>query len=122
LSCGHNSSSIAQYLLGVFTPTCGGLGDLTNLSLSRLQIALDGEDSAWGINSISTKSINGYELGLRIGLASYRVEFGVIESDLPRFGGVHPADRWAVVADYGPPGGQAGWAEPVGWLGFGPLG
>jgi hypothetical protein len=32
----------------VFTPTCRGLGDLTNISLSRLQIVLDEEDSTWG--------------------------------------------------------------------------
>jgi hypothetical protein len=32
----------------VFTPTRRGLGDLTNLSLSQLQITLDKEDSAWG--------------------------------------------------------------------------
>jgi hypothetical protein len=34
--------------IGVFAPTRRGLGDLTNLSLSRLQITLDKEDSAWG--------------------------------------------------------------------------
>jgi hypothetical protein len=34
--------------IGVFAPTSRGLGDLTNLSLSRLQITLDKEDSAWG--------------------------------------------------------------------------
>jgi hypothetical protein len=34
--------------IGVFAPTRRGLGDLTNLSLSRLQITLDREDSAWG--------------------------------------------------------------------------
>jgi hypothetical protein len=31
----------------VFAPTHRGLGDLTNLSLSQLQITLDKEDSAW---------------------------------------------------------------------------
>jgi hypothetical protein len=34
--------------IGVFTHMRRGLRDLTNLSLSRLQIMLDGEDSAWG--------------------------------------------------------------------------
>jgi hypothetical protein len=34
--------------IGVFAPTHRGLEDLTNLSLSRLQITLDKEDSAWG--------------------------------------------------------------------------
>jgi hypothetical protein len=34
--------------IGVFTPTRRGLGDLTNISLSRLQIVLDEEDSTWG--------------------------------------------------------------------------
>jgi hypothetical protein len=34
--------------IGVFAPTRRGLGDLTNLSLSWLQIALNEEDSAWG--------------------------------------------------------------------------
>jgi hypothetical protein len=32
----------------VFAPTCRGPGDLTNLSLSELQITLDKEDSTWG--------------------------------------------------------------------------
>jgi hypothetical protein len=32
--------------IGVFTPMRRGLRDLNNLSLSRLQIMLDGEDSA----------------------------------------------------------------------------
>jgi hypothetical protein len=34
--------------IGVFTPTRRGLGDLTNLSFSRLQIVKDKKDSAWG--------------------------------------------------------------------------
>jgi hypothetical protein len=38
----------SQVFIGVVAPMCRGLGDLTNLSLSRLQIALDEEDSAWG--------------------------------------------------------------------------
>jgi hypothetical protein len=37
-----------QVFIGVFAHTRRGLRDLTNLSLSRLQIALDEEDSAWG--------------------------------------------------------------------------
>jgi hypothetical protein len=38
----------SQVFIGVFTPTRRGLRDLTNLSLSRLQIAMDKEDSVWG--------------------------------------------------------------------------
>jgi hypothetical protein len=53
-----------------------------------------------GINSVSTEAVNGYELGLRIGLASYRVGFGVIGSDPLRYVGACPTDRWATVADY----------------------
>jgi hypothetical protein len=34
--------------IGVFAPTRRGLGDLTNLSLRRLKITRDEEDSAWG--------------------------------------------------------------------------
>jgi hypothetical protein len=34
--------------IGVFAPMRRGHKDLTNLSLSRLQIALDKENSAWG--------------------------------------------------------------------------
>jgi hypothetical protein len=34
--------------IGVIAPTHRGLGDLTDLSLSQLQIALDKEDSTWG--------------------------------------------------------------------------
>jgi hypothetical protein len=34
--------------IGVFASTCRGLRDLTNLSLSGLQTALDEEDLAWG--------------------------------------------------------------------------
>jgi hypothetical protein len=34
--------------IGVFAPTHRGFEDLANLSLSRLQITLDKEDSAWG--------------------------------------------------------------------------
>jgi hypothetical protein len=52
-----------------------------------------------GINSVSTEAINGYELRLRIGLASYRVRFGVIGSDPLRCMGARPVDHLAVVAD-----------------------
>jgi hypothetical protein len=51
-----------------------------------------------GVNSVSTKAINGYELRLRIGLASYRVRFSVIGSDPLRYVGARPADHWAMVA------------------------
>jgi hypothetical protein len=51
-----------------------------------------------GINSVSTKAINGYELGLQIGLASYRVGFGVIGSDPVCYMGALLAGRWATVA------------------------
>jgi hypothetical protein len=34
--------------IGVVAPMHKGLGDLTNISLSQLQISLDKEDSAWG--------------------------------------------------------------------------
>jgi hypothetical protein len=68
-----------------------------------------------GINSVSTEAVNGYELGLRIGLASYRVGFDVIRSDPLRYAGARPIDCWAAWR-------VAGWAEPVGRLGFGPLG
>jgi hypothetical protein len=35
----------SSVFIGVFAPTRRGLRDITNLSLSRLQIALDKEDS-----------------------------------------------------------------------------
>jgi hypothetical protein len=63
-----------------------------------------------GINSVSTESVNGYELGLQLGLASYRAGFGVIVSDLSRFAGACSVDRWAVVV-----GCWATWR--AGWLG-----
>jgi hypothetical protein len=63
-----------------------------------------------GINSVSTEFVNGYELGLQIRLASYRVGFSVIGSDLLRFIGACPTDRWTVVASY-----WAAWR--AGWLG-----
>jgi hypothetical protein len=63
-----------------------------------------------GINLVSIKSVNGYELELWIGLASYQVGFGVIMSDLPRFAGVCPADCWVTVV-----GCWATWR--VSWLG-----
>jgi hypothetical protein len=40
-----------------------------------------------GINSDSTEAVNGYEVRLWIGLASYRVRFGVIGSDPLRYEG-----------------------------------
>jgi hypothetical protein len=75
-----------------------------------------------GINSVSAKAVNRYELRLRIGLASYLVGFGVIGSDLLRYAGTHLVDRWAMVAGCGAARGVAGWAKPIGRLGFGPLG
>jgi hypothetical protein len=68
-----------------------------------------------GINSVSTEAVNGYELRLQIGLASYRVGFGIIRSDPLRYVGACTADCWAVWR-------VAGLAEPVGRLGFDPLG
>jgi hypothetical protein len=75
-----------------------------------------------GINSVSTEAVNGYERGLRIGLASYRVGFSVFRSDPLRYAGARPVDRWVVVAHCWAAWGMAGWVEPVGRLGFGPLG
>jgi hypothetical protein len=75
-----------------------------------------------GINPVSTEAVNGYKLVLRIGLASYRVGFGVIGSDPLHYVGARPTDHWAAVADCWATWRVAGWAEPVGRLGFGPLG
>jgi hypothetical protein len=36
--------------------------------------------------------------------------------------GLSWAGNWAARLTVGPPGGLAGWAEPVGWVSFGPLG
>jgi hypothetical protein len=36
--------------------------------------------------------------------------------------GLGCAGYWVARPTAGPPGGQASWAEPVGWLSFGPLG
>jgi hypothetical protein len=77
--------------MGVFSPTRRGLRDLTNISLSRLQTRWMGRIQL-GDNLVSIKSINGYEVGLQIELASYRVGLGVIGLDLPRFMSAHPAD------------------------------
>jgi hypothetical protein len=63
-----------------------------------------------GINLVSTESVNGYELRLRISLASYWVGFGIIGSDPLRFTGACTADRWAMVASC-----WAAWR--AGWLG-----
>jgi hypothetical protein len=59
---------------------------------------------------------------LWIRLASYRVGFGIIKSDLLRYAGARLGGRWAMVATYRAAWRVAGWAEPVGTLGFGPLG
>jgi hypothetical protein len=53
-----------------------------------------------GINSVSTEAVNGHELGLQIGLASYWVRFSVIQSDPRRYAVACPADHWAGVAGY----------------------
>jgi hypothetical protein len=68
-----------------------------------------------GINSVSTKSVNGYELGLRIRLASYRVGFGVIGLDLPHFTSARLADRWVIVANCWAAW-RAGWLDRAGGL------
>jgi hypothetical protein len=39
---------ISPIFIEVFAPTRRGLGDQSNLSLSRLPITLDKDDSAWG--------------------------------------------------------------------------
>jgi hypothetical protein len=75
-----------------------------------------------GINSVSTEAVNGYELGLQIGLASYRVVFDVIRSDPLRYVAVRPTERWVVVAGCWAAWRVAGWAEPTSMLGFSPLG
>jgi hypothetical protein len=75
-----------------------------------------------GINSVSTKAVNGYERGLRIRLASYRVGFNVIGSDPLRYAGARSIDHWAMVAGSWAAWGVSGWAKPVGRLGFSPLG
>jgi hypothetical protein len=75
-----------------------------------------------GINSVSTEAINGYELGLRIGLAFYQVGLGVIGSDPLCYVSARPADHWATVAGCWAAWRVARWAKPVGRLGFGPLG
>jgi hypothetical protein len=75
-----------------------------------------------GINSVSTEAVNGYELGLQIRLASYRVGFDVIGSNPLHYVGVRPADHWVAMADCWAVWRVAGWSEPVGRLGFGPLG
>jgi hypothetical protein len=74
-----------------------------------------------GINSVSTETVNGYELGLQIELASYQVRFNVIGLDLLRYVSAHPTNRWAAVAGHWAAWGAASWAEPVVRLGFGSL-
>jgi hypothetical protein len=66
-----------------------------------------------GINSFSTETVNRYELGLRIRLASYQIEFSINGSDLLCYAGVHPTDRWAAMVGYWVAWGVAGWAKPV---------
>jgi hypothetical protein len=63
--------------------------------------------------------VDGYELRLWIGLASYRIKFSVIGSNLLRYAGAHPTNRWAAVAGYWAASRAAGWAESVVRLGFG---
>jgi hypothetical protein len=75
-----------------------------------------------GTNSVSTKTVIGYELRLRIGIASYQIRFSVNGSDPLHYAGAHSTDCWATVAGYRAAWGVAGWAEPVVRLGFGPLG
>jgi hypothetical protein len=53
-----------------------------------------------GINSVSTETVNEYELGLQIRLSFYRIEFNVNRSDLLRYAGVHSAKCWAVVVGH----------------------
>jgi hypothetical protein len=53
--------------IGVLIPTRRGLDILTNLSPSRLQITVDKRESQKGINPVSTKRTNGYELGFGLG-------------------------------------------------------
>jgi hypothetical protein len=75
-----------------------------------------------GINSVSTEAINGYELRWQTGLASYRVGFGVIGSDPLCYTGARQTDHWGIVAGCWATWRVVGWAEPVGKLGFDPLG
>jgi hypothetical protein len=53
--------------VGVFAPTRRGLRDLTNLSLSHLQITLDKEDSSWGQTQFQPKPLTGMNLGCGLG-------------------------------------------------------
>jgi hypothetical protein len=75
-----------------------------------------------GINLVSTKVVNEYELRLQIGLASYQVGFSVIGSDPLRYAGVRLTGHWATVAGCWADWRVAGRTEPVGRLDFGPLG
>jgi hypothetical protein len=49
--------------IGFFAPTHRGLEDLTNLSLSRLQIVKDKKDSAWGYTQFQPKLLMGMNSG-----------------------------------------------------------
>jgi hypothetical protein len=53
--------------IGVLIPTRRRLDILTNLSPTQLQIIADKKESQKGINSVSTESANGYELGFGSG-------------------------------------------------------
>jgi hypothetical protein len=70
-----------------------------------------------GINSVSTKAVNGYELGLRIGLASYRVGFDVIGSDPLLLRGCTPGRPLGhggrLLGRLG-----SGWLGPSRWVGW----
>jgi hypothetical protein len=70
---------------------CGSLAAPWCYRVNGAQV--DKEDSAWGINSVSTEVVNGYELRLQIGLASYRVRFSVVGSDPLHYAGARLVDR-----------------------------
>jgi hypothetical protein len=53
-----------------------------------------------GINSVSTKAVNGYELGLQIELASYWIGISVIGLNPLQYVGLRLEDRWATMAGY----------------------
>jgi hypothetical protein len=53
--------------IGVFAPAHRGLRDLTNLSLSHLQITMDKEDLSWGQTQFQPKPLTGMNLGCGLG-------------------------------------------------------
>jgi hypothetical protein len=72
-----------------------------------------------GINSVSTEAVNGYELGLLIGLVSYQVGFDVIGSDPLRYTRQTTGLRWSAAGPLGEwlarPSRWAGWVSvPLG--------